>query len=464
MVMPLAGGSGGRSQSGDAIAELLSQHYERLVAVLRRAGLDGEAEDIAQEAVFRGWTHRDDLDFNRSIWPWLRTVAFNLADDRRRSQSRLVLTDPTALPDSGVMPVDVDERLHIQETLKRLPERQRQVMRLHYLEDRDPAATARELGIDNRAAFNQLLYRARISFKSAYEWTRGLVALGVRRLEKLGGEVVARARRMGTRLSPSEPILSAGLQQLTNGMVALLVSLSGSSIPFTPLQSGESGAPSWSSGPRRVHGGQGGERVTPRLSTNHESTARRPHRMDADSPPPRADPQKVVNDALTPNHDVKDPEDARITSIVFSPGYRHDGTVFAVGVTRCNGSFCPNVLFRSVDGGKRWVRLPSTGFYGVSLLLPPQFGVGDNRIFAMGPGGLQVSEDGGKSFVPAAVAGANQTIGSAAISPAFNVGDPSILIGAQTLMRYRDDLRTVEAVPSTSRSPAPWSRPSRPIT
>jgi hypothetical protein len=68
----------------------------------------------------------------------------------------------------------------------------------------------------------------------------------------------------------------------------------------------------------------------------------------------------------------------------------------------------------------------------------------------MGAQGLQVSDDGGQTFHPALVASGPQTSGSAAVSPTFNSDDPSIMIGADALIRYRDDTKTLEPVASTA--------------
>jgi photosystem II stability/assembly factor-like uncharacterized protein len=153
---------------------------------------------------------------------------------------------------------------------------------------------------------------------------------------------------------------------------------------------------------------------------------------------------------IDPNQDTEEPEDARIRSVVFSPGFASDRTVFAAGAADCARQLCPSVLFRSTDGGETWTREPAVGMVADSLLLPPAFGLGDNRIFVMGAQGLQVSYDRGATFRPASVASGPQTVGSAAMSPAFNGDDPSILIGAEMLMSYRDDRKTLEPVPGTA--------------
>jgi hypothetical protein len=124
--------------------------------------------------------------------------------------------------------------------------------------------------------------------------------------------------------------------------------------------------------------------------------------------------------------------------------------MFASGIVHCRLQPCPPVLFRSTDGGGTWRRLKADTLTGTSILLPPAFNRGDARIFAMGSGGLEVSRDGGKSFQAAAVGGAPYAVGSVAISPGFNSGDPTILIGSQNMMRYDDSRRVVSPAPYTS--------------
>lgn len=161
-------------------------------------------------------------------------------------------------------------------------------------------------------------------------------------------------------------------------------------------------------------------------------------------------PNDLVEFVTDPNQGTEEPEDAEIQSVVFSPRFASDHTVFVSGIADCERQLCSSVLFRSEDGGATWTKEPASGMVADALLLPPGYGNGDNRVFAMGAQGLQVSDDDGQTFRPAPVASGPQTAGSAAVSPAFNGDDPSILIGAGTLMRYRDDRKTLEPVPATA--------------
>lgn len=435
--------------SPSAFEKLYRDCYPSLVRTCRSWGLDGAAEDIAQETLARAHAHIRELDLRRP-WGWLRTTAYNLMVDRKRKEARAVVVDRQNVPEASEDFPDIEELAVVSNTLSALPERYRHVLREYYLRDRDPQEISARMNI-SRSAFKQLVHRARQRFRAEYlrqggEKGRGLLAIPTLWLARRGEALVDRFRR-ATGTTGAEHLSSVALQQLATALVALAMVLSGS------LPAPASEEPS----PRREAITDEGElpRRRPAADSGDGSAApaAQPPADDTLGREPAGDeggPKKLLDDITKPNHDVQDPEDSRIVSIAHSPRFSQDGTVFSLGVTDCRATLCPSVLFRSTDGGSTWDRLKGEGLYGVNLMLPPAYATGDNRLFVMGPGGLQVSDDGGEAFGPAAVAGATQATGSAAISPAFNEDDPSILIGAQTLMRYRDDLKTIEAAPSSA--------------
>jgi RNA polymerase sigma-70 factor (ECF subfamily) len=52
------------------------------------------AEDLAQDAYLRLWNHRDRLDWDRPVLPWLLVTSRRLATDRFRSLRRRLLAAP----------------------------------------------------------------------------------------------------------------------------------------------------------------------------------------------------------------------------------------------------------------------------------------------------------------------------------------------------------------------------------
>ncbi len=105
-----------------------------------------EAQECAQEAFARAWSHRATLDRTRHPEAWVRTTAHRLAVSRwrktlrrRRAPDRATTpSDTTSLPDGDH--VDLVRALH------QLPPDQRRALVLHYLADLPVADIAAETG------------------------------------------------------------------------------------------------------------------------------------------------------------------------------------------------------------------------------------------------------------------------------------------------------------------------------
>ena len=424
--------------------------FPRLVRTLKRSGASIEvAEDVAQDALIKAFQHLDSYDPGRPLWPWLKTIALHLFYDHGRKTAREVTYDP---PEGGVEP-DWFSPDALPEAMTRLPKRHQLALALRYVDDWDAGQVADFLGI-SRGAFEQLLFRARRRLRT--EYTRlSESALGVALLPRgfrrwlLRGAL--RIRRFGDALGP-QGWAGADLPiQLAAGAMALVTAIGATAIdmsdPDTQTRAGVSSkrAPesSWHGSPA-ASGSNGKLRPAPGNDPAGSGGV-----TTTSSAPSGVAGNKVVDRVSDPNKNVRQPEDAQITSIAFGDNGR---TAFAAGRNGCALDSCPRVLFRSANGGRSWDRLPAKGFAGETILLPPGQGKRTRTLFAMGPLGLQVSSNGGKTFGQATSTGP-QISGNAAISPAFNFGDPTILIGAQTLLRYRRDSGSLEPVPSNLAGP-----------
>ena len=74
------------------------------------------AEDLAQEAYLRLWSHRARLDWDRPVLPWLLVTTRRLATDRFRGlRRRLLPTSHTATLDAGVQDRWLDVRAAMDE-------------------------------------------------------------------------------------------------------------------------------------------------------------------------------------------------------------------------------------------------------------------------------------------------------------------------------------------------------------
>jgi RNA polymerase sigma-70 factor (ECF subfamily) len=447
----VAHGSG--DWSGEEFDVLYRRYFPRLVSMCRRrVGDEALAEDVAQETLLRALTHLEQLDGGRPLWPWLKTTATNIIIDHARKQARIVSCE-----EPGERPCEagpsVEETDLLRQAIKSLPGRQRTAVALRYINDWDSQDAASFLGV-TRPAYEQLLFRARRRLQVEYRRLAtdvfGGVAVGSAFVRKLFRKAAGRLRQAGANVAPLGELTSFSASQIAGGALALMVTLGAQP---APVAAGAAAPHMHPVVQRRL--GAGGHRKTAAARSERaaqQGSLRSSHAGAVAAgfgPNEQRTSKRPLLTQLT-GEDVNQPEDAHITSIAMSPNFAHDGVVFASGRSECPQYLCSNVLFKSTDAGATWTRLPATTFNGEDVLVPPGFDENHQRIFAMGSSGLQVSEDGGETFAPAATTTATYVVGAAAISPAFANGDPSILIGSQTLMRYRDDTGTVEPVPSNT--------------
>jgi RNA polymerase sigma-70 factor (ECF subfamily) len=128
----------------DAHAPALLRYAIRLTN-----GDRGRAEDIVQETLVRAWRHAK-ADDERSIRPWLFTVAHRLAIDAHRARS----ARPPEAPDTLLAAVpggdDVDaslDRILVLDALQSLSEVHRSVIVQTYYLGRSVDEAARALGV-----------------------------------------------------------------------------------------------------------------------------------------------------------------------------------------------------------------------------------------------------------------------------------------------------------------------------
>lgn len=145
------------------------------------------AEDSAQEALVRAWELVEAGEPPRSLEAWTMTVAFNWCRSQLRREFAGVraveqltsgvgsgdrpffATDPS---DVGTDPMRAELSDVVQAAVLALPDRQRQVVALHYLADMDVASTAEVCGISQGAVKNAL-FNARAALAEILRSTRG---------------------------------------------------------------------------------------------------------------------------------------------------------------------------------------------------------------------------------------------------------------------------------------------------
>ena len=147
-----------RIQADDLDAfELFFERYRRNV-YRTSYGLLGDrcaAEEVLLDTFARAYRHRGTLRLDVSPLPWLNRVAMNLGYSRhaRRRLPTQMIDDSVAasLRDGGVQPEARAEQAELQEAVRRgiasLPEKQRSVVVLYYLQELSLRETATALGV-----------------------------------------------------------------------------------------------------------------------------------------------------------------------------------------------------------------------------------------------------------------------------------------------------------------------------
>lgn len=167
-----------RGGDRDAFEPLLDLYQRRLFGLALTTVRDPEgAEEVAQDAFLRAFTHLDRYDERRPFYPWLATIAVRLAQNwlrrRRRNSAREIATvDPereTARRADALDLLITDER---DRTLWRLvaalPSGERTAVALHYRQGLKVREVADALGVTS-GTVKTFLFRARKKLREALE-------------------------------------------------------------------------------------------------------------------------------------------------------------------------------------------------------------------------------------------------------------------------------------------------------
>jgi RNA polymerase sigma-70 factor (ECF subfamily) len=162
-----------RVREGDqqAFAVLVERHLPRAYAIAYRVlGQTADAEDAAQEAFTRVWTHASDWKPQRGKFSsWLGRILVNASLDHARKQSarrqvsdgHTLLADmPDPAPDSAKTYGRQQQAADIDQALQRLPTQQRMAVVLCYFEEHSNTQAAAVMGLHVKAV-EGLLVRAR---------------------------------------------------------------------------------------------------------------------------------------------------------------------------------------------------------------------------------------------------------------------------------------------------------------
>jgi RNA polymerase sigma-70 factor (ECF subfamily) len=134
-----------------AFRELYRRVAPYLHVVARRRVRSGDvALDLVQQAFLNAHAARDRFELGQAFRPWITRILVNLAWDHCRSVRRRAVTDLDPADLAAPAPADSPERrddvARTRQALQALKPRQRQVLEMHWLEERPFPEVAQALG------------------------------------------------------------------------------------------------------------------------------------------------------------------------------------------------------------------------------------------------------------------------------------------------------------------------------
>ena len=159
-------------QAHELFEILVREHEAKLRAYLTTMVRDpGALDDLVQESFLVAWRRLEDYDHKLPFGPWVRGIGrrLSLAHHRRQRSARLAFVGDEIVEHIDALfakldhaPGDsLDEQLSsLRICLDKLPEHQRNVLRLHYSQELDCSHIAKQTG-RSREAVKKLLQRSR---------------------------------------------------------------------------------------------------------------------------------------------------------------------------------------------------------------------------------------------------------------------------------------------------------------
>jgi RNA polymerase sigma-70 factor (ECF subfamily) len=134
------------------VEQLFRQEYSRIVIVLSAQLRDrGAAEECAQDAFLeavRHWSKLRTYD-DPKAWLWLVALRRGAKWSKRRGRAPLAVSIAATTPELDVL-------IDLQDAIRALPSRQREVVTLHYFADLSIPVIAAQLGISAGTVKSQL--------------------------------------------------------------------------------------------------------------------------------------------------------------------------------------------------------------------------------------------------------------------------------------------------------------------
>lgn len=153
--------------------DLYDRHFHRVYAyVIRRTGVRAEAEDITSDVFERALTNLSRFEWRGVPFvAWLYRIAANALADRRRKTARDSSEPPPDVPDARESD-EIERRTILFELVERLPDAQRQVIEMRFVEEKSIREIAAALD-RSEGAVKQLQLRALQNLRKSMEGRHG---------------------------------------------------------------------------------------------------------------------------------------------------------------------------------------------------------------------------------------------------------------------------------------------------
>ena len=137
-----------------AYAVLVKRHYRHVFAMcLGVLGNVHDAEDVAQEAMLKGFLKIKKLDKTEQFEIWILRIARNLCIDllRRRKRIKAITTKQPMQPGQRTV-----EDNHLHEAIRRLPQELRVPLTMYYFDEKNAKTIAEKLDISHSGACQRI--------------------------------------------------------------------------------------------------------------------------------------------------------------------------------------------------------------------------------------------------------------------------------------------------------------------
>jgi len=146
-----------------AFERLYRQHINRVHSLVRRmVGGEGDCDELTQDVFVRAWQRLSTFRGEAAFGTWLHRLTVNLVLNWQKSagRGRKLFDDESLVEAAPARRTSPEDRMDIEQALKKLPPGARQVLVLHDVEGFKHEEIARMLGVQTGTTKAQL-HRAR---------------------------------------------------------------------------------------------------------------------------------------------------------------------------------------------------------------------------------------------------------------------------------------------------------------